>query len=184
MNTDKTPDESNGRSRSPNCPFCGASAIAENEPGPMKNNGQSGAYRRRRTYACNGTESHKFTTDESLSFGMPMLVKKKDGRLESFDYSRLLTALNSAATPHQSGKEIDKLARKVTDAAYQKAEILRQGKVVNSNLVGELVLDTLKLEDRVAMWIRFSLIFHGFDRPGVHMKVVLDKLRIEWSNAS
>jgi transcriptional regulator NrdR family protein len=183
MSPESALEEQANKSRNPLCPFCGSTCTAVNEPHRLKNNGQNGAFRRRRKYECGGVDTHKFTTDEAISFGRPMMVRKKDESFDYFDFSKLLLSLQHASTPNYSAAKAEKLAQKVTRAAYKKAAPLEQGRVVDTQVIGQLALDTLKEQDERAMWIRFALIFYSLDKPAVAMPEVFGRLKREWDKA-
>ena len=184
--TNSEENKSSSRRLTPDCPFCNAPTDADQEPAAMKNNNQGGAYRRRRTYICTNNRDHRFYTDESLAYGKPMLVIKRESsggreRIQPFELARLVEALDAAATKTQTALELHKIARRVTDAAYAQAEHTPGvGRLIRSSEIGQIVLDTLKNEEHMAMWIRFCLIFRKLE-DAKSMKEVLGGLHKYWN---
>ena len=174
--------------RNPNCPICPnptASTVIET-PAPMK---KGGSFRRRRTYECSIHPAHRFTTDETLSLGSPMLVKKGNGSIQFFDYGSLVGGLVAAATPAEEASTVDRIAAKVTHDARKLAQARLKQEERNSDLpnlpvtsseeLGGLVLKALRDHEHFAMWIRFTLI-HKKVGEGKSIGGILEQLKQEW----
>lgn len=142
------------------CPHCGHGnhkVIDTRDTG-------DGIRRRRECQHC----SQRFTSYEHVA--PSLLVIKRDGRREPFDRQKLLVGLRIATAKRPISSEIvDEIARYVEDtvSGMGKAE-------VNSEIVGNLVLDQLAKVDQVA-YIRFASVYLDLN-DAIEVRSELDRL--------
>lgn len=130
------------------CPICGAGDTRVIDSRPAD---QGAAIRRRRACVECG---HRFTTYER---GAPvLLVRKRDGRIEPFAPQKLYRGVEAALAnrPVQAGALAD-LLDEIEAAA------IAQGAPMDSEDIGRLVLDGLRVLDEVA-YLRFASVYKGF----------------------
>lgn len=132
------------------CPFCQfeQSKVLETRD----SHAVTSTRRRRECLKC----QKRFTTYERIETE-PLIVKKKDGRREQFDRSKLKSGLLKASekttvSHEQIEKIIDQIERDL------KAE---ESVEVESRKIGELAARELKKIDKVA-YIRFASVFKRF----------------------
>jgi transcriptional regulator NrdR family protein len=174
-----------GEESNPPCPFCGAKTNLVSSPAPAKNREQGGVYRKRRHYQCTGSDRHPVTTDEILSDGKPMLVQKRDRSIVPFDFGKLVDSMRMAGSPNYDETVYAKLAQEITSLAF-KATTTRpdvKGALIDSSAVGQLALFVLRKHQRMAMWIRYSLIFEGLDQKKDFSEVV-QALKNAWERVT
>jgi transcriptional repressor NrdR len=131
------------------CPYC------HNNETKVTDSRDTGVYtirRRRECLNCN----RRFTTYEYIEI-TPIYVIKKDGRREKFDRSKIkngvMKALEKRPVLHE---KVDEMIESVED------KIRRTGKEeIESNEIGEYVMDALKKIDHVA-YIRFASVYRSF----------------------
>lgn len=118
---------------------------------------KEGAIRRRREcFSC----QRRFTTYERIE-EVPLWVRKKDNRRESFDPSKILKGLEKACekrpipfvTLEQLSNEVEKELRNRNDPE------------IASSQIGELVMGKLKDLDEVA-YVRFASVYRQFQDVG------------------
>ncbi len=109
--------------------------------------------RRRRCASCD----KRFTTYERIELSMPIIVKKNGSRTE-FASSKLRGSLMLALRKRPvSAEAID------TAIASIEEKLLTSGKrEVDTNHVGELVMQELKRLDKIA-YIRFASVYKNFE---------------------
>ena len=109
--------------------------------------------RRRRCATCD----KRFTTYERIELSMPIIVKKNGSRTE-FASSKLRGSLMLALRKRPvSAEAID------TAIASIEEKLLTSGKrEVDTNHVGELVMQELKRLDKIA-YIRFASVYKNFE---------------------
>lgn len=135
------------------CPLCLAAGtrVADSrlvEPGHT-------VRRRRQCPGC----GHRFTTQERIE-QVPLVVRKRDGRLEAYDHAKLLAGIRRAAAKRPvASTELDAVADWVT------AEVRREGSRPSSARIGELALERLTALDRVAA-ARFASVYRNVDDLG------------------
>ena len=132
-----------------NCPYC---SHIETKVTDSRDTGNLSIRRRRECLKCN----RRFTTYEHIEM-TPIYVIKKDGRREKFERAKikkgLLKALEKRPIEHEKIEEmIDNIEEKIR--RYGKEEI-------ESNIIGEYVMDALKETDHVA-YIRFASVYRSF----------------------
>ena len=108
--------------------------------------------RRRECLSC----GQRFSTYERIEW-TGVSVKKKDGRRESFDRDKLLTGVLKACEKRPIPREeVEKLVSAI------EAELYNYGnREVPAQVIGELVMDRLKVLDKVA-YIRFASVYREF----------------------
>lgn len=132
------------------CPYCGCDKIKVIDSRPSEENN---AIRRRRQ--CEECEK-RFTTYETVE-SMPLIIVKKDETRESYDRQKLLSGLvRSCHKRPVPMKDIDELADEIENQLYNAMK-----KEVNSNIIGEMVMERLKELDEVA-YVRFASIYREF----------------------
>jgi len=112
-----------------------------------------GVRRRRECLLCH----HRYTTYERIH-AAPLVIAKTDGRREEFDASKLFQSVRIACAkrPLETGS-LEKLTRDVENELYRLSKT-----EVESRILGEMIMDRLKVLDRVA-YIRFASVYREFD---------------------
>jgi len=111
--------------------------------------------RRRECQRC----SFRFTTYERPEWDS-LQVKKRDGRIEPFDRSKLRAGVERAVEKRDVPD--DAVSRLLDDVETALQD--RETRIVASTLVGELVSERLRDVDRVA-YIRFVSVYKAFSEP-------------------
>jgi transcriptional repressor NrdR len=146
------------------CPFCGH---AENKVIDSRISKDGKAVRRRRE--CLGC-AKRFTTYEYVEDILPMVVKK-DGRREQFDRQKIMTGIKKACEKRPISMEaIDKLVENVEQACQEV-----QAEEISSTLIGEKIMNELKMFDGVA-YVRFASVYRQFRDVGEFMSELKDLL--------
>ncbi len=132
------------------CPFCGH---LEDKVVDSRESREGDSIRRRRECLKCG---RRFTSYERLE-EVPLLIVKKDGRREPFDRQKLLRGIMSACQ-----KRPVSLARLEEAASDIQSKLMEQpDREIPSLLLGELVMDALKVIDSVA-YVRFASVYRDF----------------------
>ena len=131
------------------CPYC---HNIETKVTDSRDTGTLSIRRRRECLKCN----KRFTTYEYIEL-TPVYVKKKDGRLERFDRNKIkngiMKALEKRPVDHEKVEEIlNSLEERIRRTGSEQIE---------SKLIGEYVMDSLKETDHVA-YIRFASVYRSF----------------------
>lgn len=132
------------------CPYCHAT---EDRVVDSRSSREGGAVRRRREcVSC----SRRFTTYEYVEERQLQAVKR-DGTIESFDRRKLLRSIRLACVKRSiTNEEIEALVADIED------DLLKRGiDEVETGLIGEMVMDRLKLRDHVA-YVRFASVYRNF----------------------
>lgn len=146
------------------CPFC---AHAENKVIDSRISKDGKAIRRRRE--CLGC-SRRFTTYEFVEDILPMVVKK-DGRREAFDRMKIRNGVMKACEKRPISMEaMEKIVENVEVACQE-----FQGDEVPSTVIGEKVMNELKILDGVA-YVRFASVYRQFRDVGEFMSELKDLL--------
>lgn len=146
------------------CPFCGHS---ENKVIDSRISKDGKAVRRRRE--CLGC-GKRFTTYEYVEDILPMVVKK-DGRREQFDRQKILGGIKKACEKRPISMEaIDRLVENVEQACQEV-----QTEEISSTLIGEKIMNELKMFDGVA-YVRFASVYRQFRDVGEFMSELKDLL--------
>jgi transcriptional repressor NrdR len=131
------------------CPYCHTN---ETKVTDSRDTGAFSIRRRRECLDC----GKRFTTYEYIEM-QPLYVIKKDGRREKFDRNKikkgLLKAVEKRPVNHEKIEEIlegieEKIRRKGSEE-------------IESQMIGEHVMDALKKTDHVA-YIRFASVYRSF----------------------
>ncbi|WP_029686916.1 transcriptional regulator NrdR [Tatumella saanichensis] len=133
------------------CPFCAAvdTKVIDSR---LVSEGSS-VRRRRQCLLCN----ERFTTFEVAELVMPRVVKSDDVR-EPFDEDKLVRGMMKALEKRPvSADAVDSAVHRI------KAHLRALGeREVPSKMLGNLVMDELKMLDKVA-YIRFASVYRSFE---------------------
>ena len=135
------------------CPFCGNADTQVNDSRPTED---SAAIRRRRVCPQCG---QRFTTFERVQL-RELTVLKRSGRRTPFDRDKLLRSVQIAlrkrpVDPARIDQMVSGIVRRLESAGDEE---------VNSEVIGELVMDGLKQLDDVA-YVRFASVYRNFRDP-------------------
>ena len=130
------------------CPFCNKEDTAVVDS--RKNVDGDAMRRRRECSACNT----RFTTYEKSE--IELIVKKRNGNLEEFQYEKLLSGVENAF----GGQELsEKKLKNLVETIY--LDLKNHGKRIESKIIGETVLSHLKDINEVA-YLRFASVYKEF----------------------
>ena len=132
------------------CPFCSFldSKVLDSRPAEDGN-----AIRRRRECIECG---RRFTTYEKVD-EIPLAVVKKDGRREVFDRGKILGGVIKACEKRPvSMLQLEKLVDDIEKDIRSKLDL-----EINSQQIGEMVMDRLRSVDEVA-YVRFASVYRQF----------------------
>ena len=112
----------------------------------------------RRRRSCSQCE-YRFTTYEKLE-NLNVKIQKKDQRFEAYNREKLQRAINIACqkrpiTPDQIDQVISKIERSLQNLG---------SKSIPSNTIGDLLMEELKVLDRIA-YVRFASVYKDFKDP-------------------
>ncbi|MBS4083464.1 MAG: transcriptional regulator NrdR [Rhizobiales bacterium] len=135
------------------CPFCGNADTQVKDSRPTED---SAAIRRRRVCPQCG---QRFTTFERVQL-RELTVLKRSGRRTPFDRDKLLRSVQIAlrkrpVDPARIDQMVSGIVRRLESAGDEE---------VNSEVIGELVMDGLKQLDDVA-YVRFASVYRNFRDP-------------------
>lgn len=108
--------------------------------------------RRRKCDAC----EMRFTTYENIQIQMPLIVKK-DGRRENYNREKIMKGLNKAC--QKRNVSTDQLNLLLNNVERSLLEISRTE--VQARDLGEIIMDLLKVLDRVA-YVRYASFYWDF----------------------
>ena len=130
------------------CPYCGSADSKVTDSRVVEN----GIRRRRECRECQA----RFTTYERVQ-ATALTVTKRDSRREEFDRGKLEAGIRKACTKRPvSARAVEKMVEEI------EAEVNHLGQAeVSTTTLGRMVMDRLKLLDRVA-YIRFASIYRDF----------------------
>jgi transcriptional repressor NrdR len=130
------------------CPFCVSARTLVVDSRPIE---AGSAIRRRRL--CEGC-GNRFTTYERST--VPLVVRKRDGRLEPFQVEKIRAGFQSALADRP-------VNRKKLEAMIAEVESLARshGSRVDSDEIGRAVLTQLRNVDEVA-YLRFASVYKEF----------------------
>ncbi len=132
------------------CPYCDYPDTKVIDSRPTKDN--MSTRRRRLCSGCN----QRFTTYERFEDNNLVIVKKDNTR-ESFDRKKIFDGmLKSCEKRPVSVEDLEK----ATDAIENRLADLNQ-REISSDIVGEMVMDSLKELDQVA-YVRFASVYREF----------------------
>lgn len=133
------------------CPFCSAQETKVIDSRLVSDGAQ--VRRRRQCVEC----AERFTTFEAAELVMPRVVKRDQTR-EPFNEEKLMAGLQRAL--EKRPVSIESIERCVFNI---KASLRATGeREVNSEFVGELIMDALKKLDKVA-YVRFASVYRSFE---------------------
>tara|TARA_Y100000310_G_scaffold306787_1_gene348247 strand:- start:14149 stop:14580 length:432 start_codon:yes stop_codon:yes gene_type:complete len=128
------------------CIYCGKDTHVTD-----KREAPDGTRRRRECLKC----KKRFTTYEK-PFEKEIIIVKKDGRREHFMDEKLRLGLIKACEKRSvSIQKIDKIVDEI------KEKLLKKGKEVKSEKLGEMIMNKLKKLDKIA-YIRFASVYKDF----------------------
>lgn len=132
------------------CPFCG---FEDSKVIDSRSTEDSMAIRRRREcLKCN----KRYTTYEKIE-DIPILVIKKDASREYFDKSKIINGLIKACQKRPvSRMQIEEIAAEIEKRLSN--EMLTE---INSEYIGEMIMDRLKKLDEVS-YVRFASVYRQF----------------------
>lgn len=132
------------------CPFC---HFEESKVIDTRSTEEGSAIRRRREcISC----KNRFTTYEKIE-EIPLIVVKKDGTRESFNRNKVLNGLIRACEKRPvSLEQIEQLVDRIETYLNNNME-----KEVQSQTIGEMIMDALKELDEVA-YVRFASVYRQF----------------------
>ncbi|MBN1403176.1 MAG: transcriptional repressor NrdR [Opitutales bacterium] len=122
--------------------------------------------RRRECQKC----GYRFTTVEEI-VREGLSVRKRDGRIESFDRRKVLSGLRRAC--EKRPVPVEQIDMIVNDVVLELEA--RYDQEVASNMIGEIVMAKLKPVDQIA-YIRFASVYRDF-RDITEMEQVIHDLK-------
>jgi len=132
------------------CPSCGQTESRVLDSRPVQEHRV--IKRRRECVEC----GNRFTTYERLE-RTPLMVIKSDGRRETFDTAKIVGGVVKACEKRPVKiEQVEGLASEVEREVRQLGD-----NEVPSKLIGELVMDKLKVLDEVA-YVRFASVYRRF----------------------
>ncbi len=147
-----------------NCPYC------ENQESKVVDSRyiQDGIRRRRECLMC----SLRFTTYEKIHSQL-LNVTKRNNEKETFSIEKLTKSISTACKKRPISKEkIEKIAIAIETTLLQ-----NHGSEINSNVIGQMVLNELIKIDKVS-YIRFSSVYRDFQNEDSFVDEI-DKLKTE-----
>lgn len=130
------------------CPFCASSRTRVIDSRPI----ESGAAIRRRRL-CEACDNRFTTYERSV---VPLVVRKRDGRLEPFQVEKVRAGFESALADRPvTRKKLEGMIGEVESAARS------HGSRVDSDEIGRAVLSQLRGIDQVA-YLRFASVYKEF----------------------
>lgn len=140
------------------CPICAHpdSKVVDSRP-----SADESSIRRRRECLCCGK---RFTTYETIE-SLPLIVVKKDRTREAFDRNKILKSLIHSCDKRQVTME--QMEAVVTEIETNLQNALQNE--VSSAVIGEMVMERLKMLDEVA-YVRFASVYRQFKDIGAFME--------------
>ena len=139
------------------CPYCGEEDTRVIDSRPADDN--SSIRRRRQCDVC----KKRFTTYEKVE-AIPLVVVKKDMTREPYDRSKIEKGVFKSC--HKRPIPVAKI-NEVVDS-IETAIFNLDAKEINSNVIGEIVMEKLKDLDAVA-YVRFASVYREFkDFSAIH----------------
>lgn len=132
------------------CPYCGNVDSKVVDSRAMEDG--KAIRRRRQCESCN----ERFTTYEKIDM-IPVAVIKKNGTREIFDRAKLLDGIVKSCNKRPvSMEQIENIVEQIENTVLNSLN-----KEVESNLIGEMVMDKLMEVDEVA-YVRFASVYKKF----------------------
>lgn len=142
------------------CPFCENENTKVIDSRPTE---EGHAIRRRRECEACGK---RFTTYEKVEESIVMVIKK-DGRREAFDRSKVFNGIVKACEKRPvSMAEIERMVIEIERSINN-----MMVNEIESNIVGELIMDQLKKVDQVA-YVRFASVYRQFTDVNTFVKEI------------
>ena len=142
------------------CPFCDHPDTKVIDSRPTE---EGHAIRRRR--GCDNC-NRRFTTYEKVEEPILMVVKK-DARREEFDRSKVLNGIMKACQKRPvSLPQMEEMVNEV-----ERQLVNSMAKEVDSNYIGELIMEQLKKVDEVA-YVRFASVYRQFTDVNTFVKEI------------
>lgn len=142
------------------CPFCGMEDTRVVDSRLAIDGGQ--VRRRRECRRCR----QRFTTHEVAQLSLPMVVKSNNVRQE-FREEKLRTGMMHALEKRPvATEEVDAAVMRIKEKMFALGE-----QEINSSLLGEFVMDELKVMDDVA-YIRFASVYLSFDNLSEFSRII------------
>ena len=132
------------------CPFCGDEETRVIDSRPADDN--TAIRRRRQCDVC----GKRFTTFEKVE-ATPLMVIKKDKSREPYDREKIVQGLIRSC--HKRPVPIEKIEECVNE--IESAIYNLESREVDSNVIGEIVMDKIKNLDGVA-YVRFASVYREF----------------------
>ncbi|GMB10779.1 MAG: transcriptional regulator NrdR [Candidatus Improbicoccus devescovinae] len=132
------------------CPNC----LSENNKVVESRGTDDGERIRRRRECLDCTK--RFTTYEVIE-NIPVIIIKKDGSREFFDYKKLFNGILKACQKRPISLDTIKNISKEIEAKIQNKLDVE----VNSSIIGELAMNSLRKIDEVA-YVRFASVYRQF----------------------
>lgn len=132
------------------CPFCGKlnTRVVDSRPDKM----DSQVRRRRECQDC----LRRFTTHERF-IQVPIIIVKKDGRREDFIRKKVLSGIKKACEKRAISMN---LIEETVDIIERELRETNEPEI-SSKLVGEKIIEALKIIDDVA-YVRFASVYREF----------------------
>lgn len=150
------------------CPFCSNENTRVIDSRPAEDG--STIRRRRQCDEC----GKRFTTYEKIET-IPLVVIKKDMNREPYDRAKIEAGVLRSC--HKRPVSIEQITRLVDD--IENSIFTMEAKEIPSNIIGELVMDKLRLLDQVA-YVRFASVYREFQDVNTFMdelKTILSRDR-------
>ena len=147
------------------CPFCGFTESKVIDSRPASENAT--IRRRRECLAC----KKRFTTYEVMEH-LPLVVIKKDGSRQGFDKAKILNGMIRACEKRPvSMAQLEAVADDIEQEAQNSLD-----HEIQSQMVGEMVMERLKRLDEVA-YVRFASVYRQFKDIPTFMEELSKLLR-------
>lgn len=133
------------------CPFC-----STHETKVIDSRLVADGHQVRRRRECNDCKE-RFTTFESAELVMPKVIKQ-DGSREPFNEDKLRNGIQRALEKRPVATELVELE---INKIFAKLRATGE-REVDSNLIGNFIMDALKVLDKVA-YVRFASVYRSFE---------------------
>jgi transcriptional repressor NrdR len=147
------------------CPFCGH--LHDKVVDSRESKEGDAIRRRRQCLSC----QRRFTSYERID-EIPYMVIKKDGRRERFDRQKVLAGVLKACEKRPvSMIQLETIADKAETMVQDSSE-----REVSTTRIGEMIMNELKLLDKVA-YVRFASVYLDFKDVQEFMSELKDLLK-------
>jgi transcriptional repressor NrdR len=147
------------------CPFCGH--LHDKVVDSRESKEGDAIRRRRQCLSC----QRRFTSYERID-EIPYMVIKKDGRRERFDRQKVLAGVLKACEKRPvSMVQLETIADKAETMVQDSSE-----REVSTTRIGEMIMNELKLLDKVA-YVRFASVYLDFKDVQEFMSELKDLLK-------